>query len=182
MKTTHHPRLVVAVGGFIVWLLLVRPAQPAFGFQLNEVISVGAAYTTQLVLHEMGHQVVAQDTGAVGSRMHFLSNKGGQFYLFDIALKSYRENPTTYNKALLFFSGADFLAYTLLANYLHPNASMHDPNVVREETGCSKEVLLSLVLSKTLLNAYRVANPEVNFAPEIWVDDRSAALLLRFPF
>jgi hypothetical protein len=209
MKTTHHTRLVVAVGGFIVWLLLVRPAQPAFGFQLNEVISVGAAYTTQLVLHEMGHQVVAQDTGAVGSRMHFLSNKGGQFYLgvstydnipsksrlpyalggermsgftFDIALKSYRENPTTYNKALLFFSGADFLAYTLLANYLHPNASMHDPNLVREETGCSKEVLLSLVLSKTLLNAYRVANPEVNFAPEIWVDDRSAALLLRFPF
>ena len=209
MKTAHHTRLVVAVGGFIVWLLLARPVQPAFAFQLNDVISAGAAYTTHLVLHEMGHQVVAQDAGATGSRMHFLSNKGGQFYLgvstyesipsksrlpyalggermsgytFDIALKSYREQPTTYNKALLFFSGADFLAYTLLANYLHSNANMHDPNIVREETGCSKGVLLSLVLGKTLLNAYRVADPEVTFAPEIWVDDRSAALLLRFPF
>jgi hypothetical protein len=81
MKTAHHTRLVVAVGGFIVWMLLARPDQPAFAFQLNEVISAGAAYTTHLVLHEMGHQVVAQDAGAKGSSMHFLSNKGGQFYL-----------------------------------------------------------------------------------------------------
>jgi hypothetical protein len=81
MKTTHHTRIVVAVEGFIVWLLLARTVQPSFAFQLNEVLSVGAAYTTHLVLHEMGHQIVAQDAGATGSRMHFLSNKRGQFYL-----------------------------------------------------------------------------------------------------
>lgn len=209
MKTTHHFRPVVAAGGFLVWLLLVRPAQPAFAFQLNDIISVGAAYTTHLFLHEMGHQVVAQEVGAAGSEIHFLTNKGGDFYVgistydsipeesrlpfalggermsgftFDYALESYRKHPTTYNKALLFFSGADFLAYTLVSNYIYPNAHMYDPNLVRDETGCSKEVLLSLVLGKTLLNAYRVANPDVNFAPEVWVDNRSAALLLRFPF
>ena len=209
MKTTHHTRLFVAVGVFIAWPLLVKPTPPAFAFQLNKILSIGAAYTTHLVLHEMGHQVVAHDAGATNSEMHFVSNKGGQFYLgvstydsipsksrlpyalggermtgltFDFALESYREHPNTYNKALLFFSGADFLVYTLMANYVHPNAKMHDPNLIGEETGCSKEVLLSLVLGKTLLNAYRVANAEVTFAPEVWVDERSAALLLRFPF
>jgi hypothetical protein len=209
MKTTHHIRPVVAVGGVIACLFLMRPAHSAFAFKLHDVISVGAAYTTHLMLHEMGHQVVAQDVGATGSKMRFLSNQSGEFYLgvstydsipseaklpyalggermsgfaFDYALKLYRQQPSTYNKALLLFSGADFLAYTVLSNYVEPDAEMHDPNIVREETGCSKELLLGLVLGKTLLNAYRVANPEVHFAPEVWVDDRSAALLLRFPF
>jgi hypothetical protein len=209
MKTTHHFRPVVAVGGFLVWLFLVGPTQPAFAFQFNDIVSVGAAYTTHLFLHEMGHQVVAQDVGATGSEIHFLTKRGGDFYVglstynsipqesrlpyalggermsgftFDYALESYRKQPTTYNKALLFFSSADFLVYTLVSNYVYPNAHMYDPNLAREETGCSKEVLLSLVLGKTLLNAYRVANPNVNFAPEVWLDNRRAALLLRFPF
>jgi hypothetical protein len=209
MNTIRYIRLVLAAGGVVIWLIAVRPIQPAHAFQFNDIVSIGAAYTTHLVLHEMGHQVVAQDVGATGAGIHFLTRRDGDFYVglstyesipeesrlpyalggermagftFDYALASYRKQPNTYNKALLFFSGADFLMYTLVSNYLYPSAPMYDPNLVREETGCSKELLLSLVLGKTLLNAYRVANPDVRFAPEVWVDDKRAALLLRFPF
>lgn len=209
MNTTRDIRLALAAGGVVIWLIAVKLIQPAHAFQFNDIVSIGAAYTTHLVLHEMGHQAVAQDAGATGSEMHFLTKKSGDFYVglstyqsipeesrlpyalggermagftFDYALKSHRKQPTTYNKALLFFSGADFLVYTLVSNYLYPDARMYDPNLVRKETGCSKELLLSLVLGKTLLNAYRVANPKAHFAPEVWVDDKRAALLLRFPF
>jgi len=82
----------------------------------------------------------------------------------------------------MFFSCADFLAYTLLANYVRPEEDMYDPNLIRKETHCSKGELLTLVMAKTLLNTYRVFNPEANFAPVIWTDKRSAALLLRFSF
>lgn len=101
---------------------------------------------------------------------------------FEYTLRSYHRKPTTYNKALLFFGCADFLVYTLLANYVHPEGNMYDPNLIREEIGCSKEVLLSLVMAKSLLNTYRVMNQDAKFVPMIWLDKKSAALLLRIPF
>lgn len=209
MKATYHIHPVRAAAALILWLSMMISAQPASAFQFNDMVSIGTAYTTHLFLHELGHQVVAQEVGATGTEMHFLTNNNGHFYAalstyrtmpdrsklpyavagdrmagftFDYALKSYREKPTTYNKALMLFTGADFLVYTVIANYIHPHGNMYDPNLIREETGCSKTLLLSLVLGKTLVNAYRVANPDVSFAPEIWVDKDSAALLLRFPF
>ena len=72
-------------------------------------------------------------------------------HTFDFALESYREKPTTYNKALMFFSCVDFFAYTIVSNYVDDDASMHDPKIIREETGCSKELLLGLVMGKTLM-------------------------------
>ena len=209
MKTTHRRRLVLAVGGLFFWFLMTHPCPSACAFQFNDVISIGAAYTTHLFFHEIGHQIVAKQVGATGSRMRFFTNSNGKIYpglstytsipeksklpyslggermagfTFDYALKSYRKNPSTFNKALMFFSCADFLTYTLLANYFHPSVEMYDPNIIREEMGCSKGLLLSLVMGKTLLNAYRVVDPQVNFAPEVWVGTRSAALLVRFPF
>ncbi|GAG48033.1 unnamed protein product, partial [marine sediment metagenome] len=83
---------------------------------------------------------------------------------------------------LMFFSCADFLAYTLLANYVNPDNDMYDPNLIREETGLSKEVLLGLVLAKSFLNAYRVMNQDARVIPIIWIDKESAALLLCFRF
>ena len=101
---------------------------------------------------------------------------------FEYALQSYHRKPTTYNKALMFFSCADFLAYTLLANYGNPENDMYDPNLIREETGLSKEILLSMVTAKSLLNTYRIMNKDVKFIPLIWVDKESAALVFRIPF
>lgn len=187
---------------------LVLP-KPASGFRFKDILSIGAAYTTHLFLHETGHQAVAARVGAKQSEMHFFTNKKGNFYpglstyedipeesklpyavggeqtaacTFEYALDSYRDEPSTYNKALMFFSCFDFFAYTLLANYVKTEDDMYDPNLIREETGCSKEMLLSLVTAKTLLNAYRIANPDFKVAPVIWVNDTSAALMLRVPF
>jgi hypothetical protein len=54
--------------------------------------------------------------------------------------------------------------------------------IIREETGCSKELLLSLIMARSLLNTYRVKNPDARFTPIIWVDRKSAALVLRIRF
>ncbi len=103
-------------------------------------------------------------------------------YTFEYALQSYHREPTTYNKALMFFSCTDFFVYTLLANYVNPDNDMYDPNLIREETGLSKELLLSLVMAKPLMNIYRVVNRDANFTPMIWVDKKSAAFVLCFHF
>lgn len=207
MKTTAHIRITMAAAGLILSTCVT--AQSVSAFDARDVFSVGAAYATHLFVHELGHQSLAMQVGATGTEMHFFTRKGGNFYAglstydtipeksrlpyavagdrmagltFDYALQSYRGHSTTYNKALMFFSCADFLVYTLVANYVHPGDNMYDPNLIREETGCSKEILLSLVAGKTLLNAYRVMNPEVRLAPEIWVDSTSAALMVKIPF
>ena len=69
-----------------------------------------------------------------------------------------------------------------MANYGNPENDMYDPNLIREETGLSKEVLLSLVMARSLVNTYRVINKGVKLVPMIWVDKDSAALMFRIPF
>ncbi len=199
---------IIKASGFILCLFLSL-AQETLAFDSYDVASIGAAYATHIFLHEMGHQVVAEDVAADSPRMRFLARRGGQIYpglstykkipeesklpyavagdrmagvTFEYALQSYHRKPTTYNKALVFFTCADFLAYTVLGNYVHSDNEMYDPNLIREETGCSKELLLSLVAAKSLLNTYRTMNPDATFAPMIWVDKNSAALLFHFSF
>ncbi len=101
---------------------------------------------------------------------------------FEYALHSYHQKPTTYNKALMFFSCTDFLWYTLLANYVHPENDKYDPNMIREETGIGKEALLGVVLTKSLLNAYRVYNEDAKFMPMVTLDTRSVGLMVRYEF
>jgi len=209
MKIMDKIRPVVVTPGLIVCLFFLPPAGCACAFDLQDAAAIGAAYTTHLFMHEMGHQVVAEEVGADSPQMSFFTWKGGNFYpglstyknipdesklpyavggermagfTFEYALQSYRRKATTYNKALMFFSCADFLAYTLLGNYVKPDNDMYDPNLIRQETGLSKEVLLSLVMAKSFLNAYRVMNQDARVIPMIWIDKESAALLLRIPF
>jgi len=193
--------------GLCVLFMLLPPG--ALALDSKDVVSIGAAYTTHLFFHEMGHQVVAEEVGADSPKISFFTRKNGRFYpglstyknipresklpyavggdrmagyTFEYALQSYHRNPSTYNKALMFFSCADFFAYTLLANYVHPDNDMYDPNLIREETGLSKELLLSLVMAKSLMNTYRVFNKNANFTPIIRVDKDSATFVVRFEF
>jgi len=193
--------------GLCVLFMLLPPG--ALALDSKDIASIGAAYTTHLFFHEMGHQVVAEEVGADSPKISFFTRKNGRFYpglstyknipresklpyavggdrmagfTFEYALQSYHYKPTTYNKALMFFSCADFFAYTLLANYVHPENDMYDPNLIREETGLSKELLLSLVMAKSLMNTYRVFNENANFTPIIRVDKDSAAFMIRFEF
>jgi hypothetical protein len=180
-----------------------------FDFGLNDLASIGSAYSMHLFLHEMGHQIVADDVGAKSHRMSFFTSQNGKFYpgvslyksipeesklpyaaggermagyTFEYALQSYRQNPTTFNKALMFFSNVDFLAYTVMANYVYPDNNRYDPNIIREETGIGKEILLSFAAAKMLINTYRIFDEDVPFSPVIEVDKHSVFLKLRFNF
>jgi hypothetical protein len=193
----------------VLSVLFLLPPSIALAFDLKDAVSIGAAYTTHLFIHEVGHQVLADEVGADSSQMSFFTFKNGRFYpgqiscqnipkesklsfavsgermagfTLEYALQSYHRKPTTYNKALMFFSCTDFVVYTILAYYVHPDDETYDPNMIRAETGCSKELLLGMVLAKSLLNAYRVVHEDANFIPLVWVDKKSAGFMIRFNF
>jgi len=205
----HKICAILVATGLFIWPFFMPPGQNACAFDIKDATSIGAAYTTHLFLHEVGHQVVAEEVGADSPQMKFLARRNGKLYpglsiyqnipkesilpyaaggermagfTFEYALQSYHRNPSTYNKALMFFSCADFLTYTVLANYVHPENDMYDPNLIRAETGLSKEALLSLVMAKSLVNTYRIMNQSTNLIPMIWVDKRSAGIVFRFSF
>ncbi len=194
---------------FVLSVLFMLSPQPIVALDFKEAAAISAAYMTHLFLHEVGHQVVAEEVGADSPKISFFTRKNGRFYpglstyqnipresklpyavggermggyTFEYALKSYHREPTTFNKALMFFGCADFLAYTFLANYVHPENDMYDPNLIRAESGLNKEALLSLVMAKSLANTYRVFNKDANFTPMIVVDKTSAAFVIRFTF
>jgi len=209
VKTMHKIRSIMIALGCLACLPSMYNVAEVYAFNFSDLLSIGSAYSTHLFLHELGHQVMADEVGAEGHRMNFFTTKKGTFYpgvslyknipeesklpyaaagdrmagyTFEYALDSYRQKPTTFNKALMFFSCVDFLAYTLLANYAYPDDDMYDPNLIRAETGMSKGVLLSMVAAKTFLNAYRIINEDATFIPLIGVDKKSAVFMLRFEF
>jgi len=202
-------RYITVVVGLLAWLFLMSTGQTVYAFGFRDVASIGAAYMTHLSLHELGHHVVAQEVGADAPHISFFTRRNGTFYpglstyknipaesklpyavggermagfTFNYALNSYRYQPNTFNKALLFFSCADFFVYTLLGNYVHPENDLYDPNLIREETGLSKSALLSIVAVKTVVSAYRIVNEDARLFPMIWVDDKSAAFMIGFRF
>jgi hypothetical protein len=176
---------------------------------LSEIAQVGAAFLTNLVVHEVGHAIVAEHVGAEGNRLNFFNKEGDTFFLgtstvkridkrsklsytmggefaadltFEHALKSYRKNPTVYNRSLVFFSGIDFLWYCFYAFYLTEGNSHFDPVTISEETGISKDALFSIALAKTLINAYRYYSGEDRVIPYFIVDRYSASLNIGIPF
>ena len=173
----------------------------------EDLSSIGVAYSTHLFLHELGHQIVAEDIGAKHHSIQFFTSKDGKFYpglstyqdipkdsklpyatggermagvTFEYALSAYRKEPTTFNKALLIFSNFDFLIYTLMGNYIEPHNDMYDPNLIRSEVGCSKETLLGLVALKSLINTYRIFHEDTKIIPVVDVDKHAAYFMLRF--
>lgn len=179
------------------------------GIAQNEVSPVGMAFLTNVVLHEIGHTVVADHVGAEGSSIEFFKSHNGQFFLgrssvdridgrsklpygmggafaadltFEYALQSYRKAPSLYNKSLLFFSGVDFLQYCIYAYYITDGHPSYDPVTISKTTGISKDVIFSAVLAKTAINAYRVYSGQDKVIPYFTVDKYSAVLNLRIAF
>ena len=194
---------------FFAGLLIIAQNHNVTAFDLGEVVAIGTAYSTHIFLHEVGHQVVADEVGADSSHMSFFTFKQGKFYpglstskgipeesvlshaaggesmatyTFEYALDSYRRSPTTFNKSLLFFTCVDFVLYTVMSNYITPDDETYDPTIIRDETGCSKELFLSLVLAKSMVNTYRIYNQDANIVPMILIDRNSAALVFQFSF
>jgi len=176
---------------------------------VNDLIQIGAAFLTNLAVHEFGHEVVAKQVGAQGSRINFFEKSGGDFFLgtssveqidersvlsyamggeffadltFEHALRDYRTSPNTYNKSLLVTSGADFLWYCLYAFYISGDNPSYDPITISRETGMSRDTLFSVALAKTLINAYRVYSGNDLIVPYFKVDKYSTSLNFIVPF
>jgi hypothetical protein len=104
-------------------------------------------------------------------------------YTFELALHGYREQPTAYNRALLFFSGTDFFWYTLYAFYLSPQENtFYDPVGIRESTGLPRGVIVAAAATQLAANAWRVASGTDRVAPSFSFDRRSALLNLTLTF
>ncbi|MEJ2643257.1 MAG: hypothetical protein P8010_27270 [Desulfosarcinaceae bacterium] len=193
----------------IALLLTCGPTMQARAWEWSDMVDIGMAYMTHLYFHELGHQVIADEVGAENHQIQFLKQEKGQYYLglstydqipeksklpyalggdrmagitFEYGLASYREKPTTFNKALIFFTTVDFVGYTLLSNYVESGDNMYDPNLIREETGINKELLLGMVVTKALVNTYRVFSADDRLTPEIRTDRYSAAFVLNYHF
>lgn len=176
---------------------------------INDIVQIGAAFLTNLAIHEFGHEVVANYVGAQGSRLNFFEKSGGDFFLgtshvdkidkrsnlsytmggeffadlaFEHALKDYRTNPSTYNKSLLVTSGADFLWYCFYAYYISGDNPAYDPITISKETGMSRETLFSVALAKTIINAYRIYSGNDVLVPYFKVDKYSTSLNFLIPF
>ncbi|HDH11092.1 MAG TPA: hypothetical protein ENG83_02615 [Nitrospirae bacterium] len=175
----------------------------------SDAVRMGAAFLTNLAVHEFGHEVVANYAGAEESSLSFFKQEDGQFFLgmstaknmdsksilpytmggeffadltFEHALQDYRKNPGVYNKSLLLYSGTDFLWYCFYAFYVSQDNSAYDPLTISKQTGLSKDMLFSVALAKTLLNAYRVYSGQDRIVPYFTVDKYSAALNIMIPF
>lgn len=180
-----------------------------FPSNINEALLIGSAFMTNLMMHEFGHAIVAEQMGASGNEVGFFTQQDGQFFLgkstvshiedksrlpyvmggeffvdltFEQALKEYRKSPSVYNKSLLIFSGADFLFYCVYAFSTDSNNTSYDPVTIRNETGLSQSELISIVLAKTVLNAYRIHSGVDKVIPYFTVSNQSAALNLGIPF
>jgi len=196
---------VLAVG------LAAKPARAeTVGSWLTDSLSVGLAFLTNLAIHESGHFLMAEGVGASETSLRFFSHQGGAFFLglstakdvpeesslpyrlggeiacsqtFEFALHAYRHHPTTYNSALLFFSGTDFFWYTLYAFYLAPHEDpRYDPVGIRDVTGFSRPAIVAAASAQFLTNLYRVRSGHDTVTPSFAFDQRSAVLTMTFRF
>lgn len=179
------------------------------GARRGKVVDIGAAFATNVLVHELGHAIVADYVGADGSTLGFLQSKDGQFFFasstvrsidadsrlpyymggefatdftFEYALGSYRKDPTLYNRSLMFFSGTEMLWYSLYAFYLSGGNDNLDPIAVTKYGGVSREAVLSVALAKTVMNAYRIYSGKDTVIPHFMVDNDSVTLNLTMAF
>ena len=193
------------MGFIILGLFLLSPARvEALG--PGDLAQVAAAYFTTLAVHESGHALIADQIGGEGISIRFFAEEDHHFALgltevkklnhrstlpfamggeiasslnFEYALQSYRKQPTTYNRSLLLFSGTDFLWYTVYAFYMNGGSSHSDPLIVQQETGLSREAILGVALTQSLLNFYRVTSGKDTIIPYFTYDRYSVNFMLR---
>lgn len=165
---------------------------------LKDIPLIGLAFLTNLGIHETGHYVIANQSGADGNKLDFFTKENNSFFLglstvteienkskpgyhlagevasnytFELALRKYRENKTTYNRALMFFSMTDFLWYSTYAFYVAPEKNpKFDPIGISETTGIDRDNIFLVALAHTSLNALRVVTGEDRVIPYYMLD------------
>ncbi len=194
---------------FIFFVFLAAQPVNASDTLSGEMIQIGRAFLTNLSAHEYGHAIVGNSVGAEGISVSFFSKEKNNLFLgytstkkidesaypsfalggeigsgmsFELALQSFREQPTTFNKALMFFSGTDFLWYSLYTFYLNKDNPESDPNILHRETGISNNAILIVAITQTVLNGYRVVSGRDRIIPSFTFNKNSIGFSLKMPF
>ncbi|MBI5096819.1 MAG: hypothetical protein HZB32_04135 [Nitrospirae bacterium] len=200
---------ILVIATLIVLNFLVVQTAAAFDVKAGNLLQTGTAFITNLTAHEYGHALVGSSVGAEGISVSFFAKEKNNLFLgytsmkrinekayptfalggeiganvsFEYALQSYRKRPTSYNKALLFFSGTDFLWYSLYTFYLNEDNPDADPNILRKETGASKDIILSIAAAQSLLNGYRVISCQDKIIPYFTFDRTSIGFHVKVPY
>lgn len=194
----------------MVSLIFITSPRWVDATELSDLFNIGGAFLTHLGVHESGHYITARMGGADEVNLDFFTQEPNGFflglstakgidpestvsyklageaassYLFEVALTQYRYRPTSYNQSLLFFSGTDFLWYSLWSFYIHPTDSpAFDPVGISQETGISKHAIMGIALLQSTLNAYRVHSGSDTFLPYIALDQKYAELGIQITF
>lgn len=200
----------VAAVGLAAAVSAPRPAAAEGGWSLADPLEIGLAFLTNLAIHESGHVLIAEGVGADKATLKFFGEEGGTYFLglstaegvpddavltyrlggeiassytFELALQSFRRQPTAYNRALLLFSGTDFFWYTMFAFYLSPREDeRYDPVGIRESTGFSRGTVVAAAATQLAVNAWRVTSGSDRLAPSFSFDRESALLNLTLRF
>jgi hypothetical protein len=194
----------------ILFILLLGTPQRVQAEGPSDLWQVAVGFLTNLAIHESGHFFMAEGANAPDNRLDFFSKKEGSFFLglstvkaiddkyrlpyilggeiatglsFEMALRWYRITPTTYNRSLLFFSGTDFLWYSVYAFYLAPaRDERYDPVAISKETGIAPEAILMVAVTQTMLNAYRVVSGQDRLIPYFTFDRESISFRIGYHF
>ena len=194
----------------IVLIILLISSPKVSAADLKDIPLIGLAFLTNLGIHETGHYVIANQAGAEGNTLNFFTKDKNSFFLglstvtkidskakpgyhlagevasnytFELALRKYRENNTTYNRALMFFSMTDFLWYTTYAFYVAPYQNgKFDPIGISNTTGIDREKIFLVALAHTSLNALRVYSGEDRVIPYYMLDRHFIGFGVKVPF
>ncbi len=194
----------------IVFIILLISSSKVSAADLKDIPLIGLAFLTNLGIHETGHYVIANQAGAEGNTLNFFTKDKNSFFLglstvtkidskakpgyhlagevasnytFELALRKYRENNTTYNRALMFFSMTDFLWYTTYAFYVAPYQNgKFDPIGISNTTGIDREKIFLVALAHTSLNALRVYSGEDRVIPYYMLDKHFIGFGIKVPF
>ena len=206
-RTLLEPIFLTGKMGFIFLSLFLTQPGITKASGLSDLGQIGLAFVTSIAVHESGHALIADQVGnAEEVNMQFFTKRGNSFslgvtevknlnqkskipfimggeiassYNFEFALVMYRQKPTIFNRSLMFFSGTDFLLYTVYSLYLNKGASHQDPVALKKETGVSEEAILGLALTQTLLNYYRISSGKDRVIPYLAFDDTSVKFMAR---
>lgn len=201
-------KVLIAAAMAALNLLAVQSAL-ALDIRPGNLLQISTAFVTNLSAHEYGHAIIGNSVGAEGISITFFSREKNNLFLgytsikriddkafpsfalggeiganmsFEYALQSFRKRPTIYNKSLLFFSGTDFLWYSLYTFYINKDNPDADPNILHKETGISKDIIISVAVAQSVLNSYRVISGKDRVIPYLIVDRNSIGFRVKIPF
>jgi len=181
--------------------LLLSLGSKSDAMGLGDFLQGGAAFLTHVAVHESGHHVVAEMVEGQDVKIEFFQKKGNDFFiglasargiktesilpfrvaglvasshLYNVSLSAYRSAPSTYNKALLFFSGSDFLWYSIWSFYIQKTDDpSYDPVGLAQETGFSQDAIVGAALLQTAINFYRASSGDDTVVPYMTLNDES---------